>query len=325
MGDLSKGWPTAGKIRLSSLQAPVKIKPGSVRAFFFRDAAPVEMSPTTSTDLPTGRKSHALADLPLVLTEPCAVTTGGLTFRVEQEGLYRFGNLTTKETANVILYRDDLWRFVGHLSRLQVHGWRQDGESIPRWTERARKGRLSISCGNIVRFVAHHLAERGHKSRVVNLVTLEEHNHYDDGHVLMEVFDPREKRWILYDPDMKCRFRHAGRALNLGEAVALYRKGGSAELEFFCAPAIDAYAEEKASAESAQYSLLFEWAFRDATARQAWYRRMMQVPLLNGSAGAWREADVARIKATGYGKPVAWDEWMKAAYGKTSSTRRGSR
>ena len=74
---------------------------------------------------------------------------------------------------------------------------------------------------------------------VVNLVTLEEHNHYDDGHVLMEIFDPREKRWILYDPDMKCRFRHAGRYLNLGEAVALYRKGGAAELEFFCPPAID--------------------------------------------------------------------------------------
>ena len=43
---------------------------------------------------------------------------------------------------------------------------------------------------------------------------------------------------------------------------------------------------------------------------------MMQVPLLNGSAGAWREADVARIRATGYGTPVAWNEWMKAAYGK---------
>src|SRR5437870_3523243 len=91
-----------GKIRASSPQALVKLKPGSVRAFFFRDAAPQEMSPTTGTDRPTGRKLLALADLPLILTEPCAVTTGGLTFRVEQEGLYRFGNLTTKETANVI-------------------------------------------------------------------------------------------------------------------------------------------------------------------------------------------------------------------------------
>src|SRR5262245_22401360 len=296
--------------------ADAKAKPGSVRAFFFRDAAPAEMTAATSSTPPTGRKVYALAELPLILTEPCAATTGGLTFRVEQEGLYRFGNLNTKETANVILYRGDLWRFAGHLSRLQVHGWRQDSESVPRWTERARKGRLSISCGNIVRFVGHHLAERGHRSRVVQLVTLEEHNHYDDGHVLMEVFDPREKRWILYDPDMKCRFRHAGRYLNLGEAVALYRKGGSAELDFFCPPAIDTYAEEKGSAESVQYSLVFEWAFRDATARQAWYRRMLQVPLLNGSAGAWREADVARIRATGYGKPVAWDDWMKIAYGK---------
>jgi hypothetical protein len=147
--------------------APVKVKPGSVRALFFRDAAPAEMS--AATGAPTGKKVYALAELPLVLTEPCAATTGGLTFRVEQEGLYRFANLDTKETANVILYRGDAWRLAGHLSRLQVHGWRHDGESLARWTERVRKGRLSISCGNIVRFVAHHLSERGHRSRVVRL------------------------------------------------------------------------------------------------------------------------------------------------------------
>ena len=301
-----------GKMRPAPLAALVRPRPGSIRAFFFRDGSPVELAPVAGA----ARKSCALAELPLVLTGPCAVTTGGLTFRLDQEGMYRIGNLSSKETAHTILYRGDLWRFAGHLSRLQVHGWRHDGESLARWTERARKGRLSISCGNIVRFVAHHLAARGHRARVVQLVTLEEHNGYDDGHVLMEVFDPRAKRWVLYDPDMKCRFKHGGRYLNLGEAVALYRKGRSAVLEHFCPPAIDTYAEEGGGREHAQYSLLFEWAFRDAASRQSWYRRMLQVPIVNGSAGALTGADVARIRAIGLGKPVPWEEWQRSAYGK---------
>src|SRR5262249_34348972 len=79
--------------------AVAKAKPGSVRVLFFRDAAPAEVSP--AAELPTGKKVYALADLPLVLTEPCAVTTGGLTFRVEQERRYRFCNLRTTGTATV--------------------------------------------------------------------------------------------------------------------------------------------------------------------------------------------------------------------------------
>jgi hypothetical protein len=303
------------KARPAPLPPLVEAKFGSVRAFYFRDESPVEMAPLRGAP-PSAGKAYALAALPLVLTEPCVVTTGGRSFHLDREGLYRIGNLSTKETANVILYRGDLWRLAGHLCRLQVHGWRHDDEGVGRWTERARKGRLAMSCGNIARFVAYHLAARGHRARVVNLLTLEEHNGYDDGHVLLEVFDPREKRWVAFDPDMKCRFKHAGRYLDLGEAVALFRKGAAVELELFCQPAIDACAEEGGSREHAQYSLLFEWAFRDARARQAWYRRMMQVPIVDGAAGALTEADGPRMRARGLARPVPWGPWRRAAYGR---------
>ena len=159
-----------------------------VRALYFRDDSPEELKPIASP--PAGMTVQPVADLPLVLLKPTAAKVGGGTFVLDRDGLYRFFDLDSKTTTNVILDRGDLWRLAGHLSRLQVHGWRHDGEDVGRWTERARRGRLSISCGNVCQFVAHHLAQRGHRSRVVQTLTLDVRNGYDDGHVLLEVFDP---------------------------------------------------------------------------------------------------------------------------------------
>jgi hypothetical protein len=283
-----------------------------VRAFYFRDGSPEELKPVAKP--PDGMTAQPLADLPLVTTKPAAVAAGGKTFVLDREGLYRVGDLGSKTTTHVLLDRGDLWRIAGHLCRLQVHGWRHDVEDVARWTERARRGRLSISCGNVCRFVAHHLAERGHKARVVQTLTLEPRNGYDDGHVLLEVFDPAEKRWILFDPDMKCRFLKEGRRLSLGDAVALCRGGGQAELDFLAPPVIDAYAEPGAPRESAQYSLLFEATFLDPAARQAWYRRMFQVPVIDGKAGALRPEDAVVTRTLGHPDPIPWSDWTKAAY-----------
>jgi hypothetical protein len=285
----------------------------SALALYFRDGSPEELKPIVSP--PAGMTVQPIADLPLILVKPTAAKVGDKMFVIDREGLYRFFDLDSKTTANVILHQGDLSRLAGHLSRLQVHGWRHDGENIGRWTERARRGRLSISCGNICQFVAHHLAQRGHRSRIVQTLTLDARNGYDDGHVLLEVFEPAEKRWILFDPDMKCRFLSAGRRLNLGEVVGLYRNGGQTELDFLAPPSIDAYAEAAAPPDSAQYSLLFEATFRDPKARQAWYRRMFQAPAIDGKAGAYRPDDAARLRVFGHPGPVSWTEWNNAVYG----------
>jgi len=287
-------------------------RPGA-RALYYRDDSPEELKPVASP--PSGMTAQSIADFPLVLVKPTAAKVGDTTFVLERDGLYRFFELDSKTTTNVVLDRGELWRLAGHLSRLQVHGWRHDGEDVVRWTNRARRGRLSISCGNICQFVTHHLSERGHRSRVVQTLTLGAHNGYDDGHVLLEVFDPAENRWILFDPDMKCRFLSAGRRLNLGQAVALYRSGGQAELDFLAPPSMDAYAETAAPSKSAQYSLLFEATFRDPKARQDWYRRMFQAPVVDGKAAAHRPDDAARLRTFGYAEPVSWTEWNKVVYG----------
>jgi hypothetical protein len=266
-----------------------------IRAFHYAGDTPSELPPDESEK----GTIHTSAGLPLILTEPAVVESGGLRFHLADEGFYRIGNLNTKETRHAVLYRGDLWRFLGSLSRLQVHGWRHNHESNAELTERARKGRLSISCGKIVTFIAHHASAQGIRCRPVKAATAEQMNGYDDGHVLMEVFDPKERRWLLYDADAGCRFKANGRYLNLGEAVRLYRSGRQAELEFLRKPAIDTYAEAGSPAEFTQYSLLLESIFRDTASAQAWYARILQVPTVNG------------VQAS---SAHDWDKFLKDAY-----------
>jgi hypothetical protein len=245
------------------------------RSFHYPGDTPDEVF----SEQPAGKaQAYTFADLPLILTKPAAVVVGGLPFSVTKEGLYRFVNLNTKETRHTILYRGDVWRFVASLSRLQVHGWRHNSEGMAALTERARKGRLSIHCGTIVAFVLHHASAQGIRCRQVMADTKESANGYDDGHTLIEVFDPNEKRWLLYDADAGCRFKAKGRYLNLGEAAQAYRSGARPELEFLRKPAIDTYAEAGAPPEFVQYSLLFESIFRDVDATHKWYARVLQVP-----------------------------------------------
>jgi hypothetical protein len=270
----------------------------SYRAFHFAGDAPDEVLSVKPMEK---AKAYSFADLPLVVTTPLVVENGGLHFPVTTEGLYRFVNLSSKQTRHTIRYGGDLWRFVGSLSRLQVHGWRHNGEGMAALTERARKGRLSIHCGVTVDFVRHHASIQGIRCRQVMAYTRESANGYDDGHTLVELFDPTEKRWLLYDADVGCRFKAKGRYLNLGEAVQAYRSGARPELDFLRKPAIDTYAEAAAPVEFAQYSLLFESIVRDVGATHKWYARVLQVPSI-GSVTADRAED--------------WDNFMKSSYGR---------
>jgi hypothetical protein len=294
------------------LARDVHVARSIVRVLHLGDSLPAEVLP--SKDAPQGVKIYAPMDLPLILTEPIVVELDGRKFVLDREGMYRIGDFGGGATANTILSLGNVWRLAGHLSRLQIHGWRHSDENIDQWTERARTGRLSIACGSAVRFVSHHLEARGWRTRAVQVVTLEDHNGYDDGHVLMEVFDPEEQRWLLFDPDMKCRFRGDRGWLDLAETVALYRGGGDAELVFVAPPAIDSYAEERAPRQFAQFSMMFESTLREAAVRQKWYRRMFQTPVVDGAAGAWLPSDVARIRGVGATRLLSWKLWTEEVY-----------
>jgi hypothetical protein len=220
------------------------------------------------------------------------------------------------------LYRGNLWLLAGNLSLMRVHGWRdQSALSAPEKEERVRKGRLSITCGPTATFVAYQFNKIGVRSRIVDTLTLDEWNDYDCGHTLMEIFDPAEKRWILYDSDIGCRLRRQGRPLDLGEACRLYREGQTPELDFPAGrAAIDPHADQTLPEVGAFYSMLFDATFRSDAALHTWYRRVLQVPVIGGVFPSDVEAETARARSYAGGaycrERLSWNEWRARFYGK---------
>ena len=44
--------------------------------------------------------------------------------------------------------------------------------------------------------------KNGVKSRLVSSLTLDSWNSYDNGHIMIEVFRPELKKWVVYDIDL---------------------------------------------------------------------------------------------------------------------------
>ena len=273
---------------------------------------PEALRPVASA--PGGVKLLALEDLPLVLEEPAVVTLGGSTYALEREGLYRLRE-KGKVVRQTILYRGDAWRLAGHLDRLYVYGARHQLGGIEQITERARTGELvALQCGMVAVFVVTHLSERKIPARVVNCFTADAWHGYDDGHVLVEVLDPAEKRWVLFDATLGARYRKDGRWLDLLDVAQLYRAGGRPdEVEFVndsskVDPLTDYgdiygpfITDEK---ELAAYVENFKRELNnDAEAIHKWYAHIMQIPLIGNTFVPSSDAEDALLrKVAGFEK-----------------------
>jgi hypothetical protein len=259
--------------------------------------------------------------LPLILKEPAMVRMGDKAYRVEREGWYRFFDIAHRDMRQTHLFRGDVWLLAGSLSRMHVHGWRgQDKLPMAEMVERARTGGLTITCGTTGLFVSVQLREVGIQSRFACTLTFDEWNDYDNGHSLVEIFDPAEKRWICYDSDLGCRLRYAGRWLDLGEACRLCREGKTLEADY---PAgrctIDPHGDNVLPADARFYSLLFESVFKQDAARDAWYRRVFQLPVIEKTFPSDNESDTSRARVYNNGNyakvQLSWAEWRARFYG----------
>jgi len=287
----------------------------------------VELEPLR--EVAAGEHLDDFTTLPLMLTEPRTVKMEGHVYRIEQDGLYRFFDLLNRrrqydrsDKRQVILYRGDVWRFAGHLTRLHVHGHRHNTLSDARCDEMARLGeRVSITCGNTSGFVRRHLSAVGVKTRNVASNTMEP-KLGDNGHVLCEIYDPREKRWILYDSDGGCRFRYGGRLLDLGKTSNLYRSGKTPDLDFISWSRIDTF-DHDSRHESVTRAHWFtgEGLFRNQETLHAWYGRILQVPMIDGDSAVASDEEAKEFQAF-YGKSrkcIPWAEWRERHYGSPSS------
>ena len=238
----------------------------------------------------SGAATYDLTSVPLVLTSPATVNVGGTVYNFAGGGLYRIYSGSTL-VGQTLLYTGDYWGFAEQLSRVHLHASDDDGDSTTQLDSLARGGNmLLLTCGPISAYASSHLQAVGVQTRIVSTLTLDPSNGYDDGHTLMEIRDPVENRWVLYDPEIGTCLRNGGNRLNLLDATTLYRSGSQAEIEILNSDSLYDPNETYTDPTAAYLKLN-----HDEAAMQTSYDRLLQVPIINGYFAVNNQAEADHV------------------------------
>ncbi len=134
------------------------------------------------------------------------------------EGIYRFYEYP-KKTEQRIVYNGDILKLMESIAWLHIHGYKDTSLSDKQKLTVAKTRKLSIACGDIARFAQHVLSSLGIKSRIVQFITKEAPNNWNDGHLMIEV--DNHGQWVLVDIDQRNIFLQGSQILNADQFISL--------------------------------------------------------------------------------------------------------
>ena len=212
----------------------------------------------------------------LVVTGVELVEFMGKVYPLRREGLYRFVKFPSGVT-NLIARKDkdSLMPVLKSLSQLHVHGKRHDALEDAAAKLRTMPWVIQ-TCGpgrNLAYTVLR--KEAGFWPRSIDTLTGEKLSGFDDGHSLLEVYDPRLKQRVLADTDMGYMFEKEGRFLSTLDLWRLIRKGEDFDLVRLARVEIDP-----------EFPLAVYGRLQAATPERVkdWYRRVFQIIAIDGDA-----------------------------------------
>lgn len=196
-------------------------------------------------------------------------------YSIRREGLYRF-ILIPESIRNLISLRDEssLVPLLASLSNLHIHGNRNDGDNVEKLKGKLRtQPWVSIICWTISNLAKKILEEESFSIRMVETLTSENWNTYDNSHVLLEVFYPKRQKWILVDLDMGFLFKKNGKFLNTYEFWKCIKEEIKPEFFILSKKEMDPFF---LATNGFNYSLGSRWIFRDLEMKWNWYKRVFQ-------------------------------------------------
>lgn len=197
-------------------------------------------------------------------------------YKMEQEGLLRYLN-APKRNEQRIVYQGDVTSLLSAICWISSHGQRFDSLSNQELTAQAMKGKVLITCGRLAKWALEILQSQNVKSRLVASLTTHQWNRMDDGHTMIEVFDSKLEKWVLYDLDKDSYFvnRTSKSPLSLIEFCRAQEEQDYEIVKISAAFEMDpsGYIQYRGF----DYSLIFEYI---KFMPRIWYRKVMQVPVI---------------------------------------------
>ncbi len=226
-----------------------------------------------SEQFENGNHSEGSALGDSLIVAPKVYTIGGKNYSMTREGLYRFFG-ANGEIRHVIVYESNLYSLVSSICWIVTHGNADNRLKKHERKPKATKGKLFLTCSRIVEFAKDILETNGYKSRSIYTFSTKDLNGYDDEHVMLEVFDTKLGKWVLFDLDNNVFFEFQGKKLSLMEYKELLDSTSSIKLKRLSADARVDVSNFKVN--NADIGLISENILGDSNLI-AWHKRIMNV------------------------------------------------
>ncbi len=202
----------------------------------------------------------------------------GKTYNLNKEGVYRFVN-PGKNNKQRIVFETNHDALLSSIAWIYSHGNKDDEKEYSEILTKAKNEKIFATCGTISNWSIQFLKNNGIKARIVAVLTLEDWNSYDNGHILIEVFQEKLKKWVLYDIDNDAYFTHNGNPLSLLEFTKKVKENDY-EINFIAKKNDIDISNFVDKENNYNYSFLIEARFLDEETRRKWYNRVFQVPMI---------------------------------------------
>lgn len=286
---------------------------------------------------PSQELSQDVQSLPLIVRESQWVKFADRHFHLRQEGLYRFwdwGKVSkpnamdmptvldgAREYSCVILYRKDVLTLLHSLAAVHVHGYVHGAASFEDKLKAAKRGSVSMICGETALFLCKLLPELGIQTRFLVGMRLEgPYNTYDNGHSVVEMFWPEFKKWVAVDVDLHCLFVKGRRYLSALELNQAIRRGGDFKLLRLAPGCIGGVDTTPNVAGEYSCQLYLEPVFHDSKLLKEWVCRSFAAPGIGEGGFYWlfgrtpaERKRLAEYSAT-Y-RVIDEAEWIRRFYG----------
>ncbi len=172
--------------------------------------------------------SRKIKNIPLpndLIINPDNYKFGQKIYKCKSPGVYRFISPQKINQQHIVLDKKDGIKSALLLSYLSIRGNKDNWSLIQSLEKKAIYRFLSITCSLNTTFCDHLLKKNNFKSRRVFATTFEKRNSFNNGHVLLEVFSDKLRKYVCIDVDKKAIFFDQSKPLSLFEySKALHEK-----------------------------------------------------------------------------------------------------
>ena len=214
---------------------------------------------------------HIDMDNSLILP-PRIYKWGGKLYNLTNEGCYYLVDFKKEISRYVIIYKKDVLSLMSSISWLVTHGNKDEFKSFSEKIKKLKTKKLSLTCGPVSTFASKLLNKYHIENRIINFLTIDQWNTYDNGHVLIEV--KINHRYVLFDLDNNLYFGLRGKKLKAKDFLD--------KIDFnllkFRKLSKDSYVDTNGF----YYNKINYIGFADYINNhiRKWYQRVMQVPII---------------------------------------------